>query len=742
MIDDTPPGHDRRSQRLRRVLLVAALLLLSGTVMLAVRMADQSSRIERSIESNGDALVTEIRVLSQAQRDLLRLSAHLESDASADAGLLVDAIDRRLGEAAGSGIAREAGSNDLAAEIDAVRASWTEDVAPRVTGVADDPTALDGVIGLIDDFERQLDELIEGAEDERVRTAAASRDEALDLLQANRVTLAGMVVLASGFLAALAVAAVLFRRDDRERERHRAELLELLGETRMLSLVASRSYNLVVVTDDQGRIEWVNDAFIRTSGYSLDEVKGRTPGSFLQGPKTDPTTTNLMRRRLRAGQPFHVEVLNYASDGSTYWVEIDAQPVRNERDEITNFIAVQADITEQKLTADHLRRTRDAAEDLARAKSSFLASMSHEIRTPLNAMLGLTELLLETELDEQQREFVTTAHGSGQLLLEILNNILDFSALEAGRVEIDVQPFEIRPMIARVAETLAGVAERRGIALTTSVADDVPTALVGDPARLQQILVNVVSNAIKFTEQGSVTVAAHWSRANLEIAVRDTGIGIPADRIDRLFEPFSQADVSISRRFGGTGLGLAISRHLAEMLGGALTLESVEGEGTTVRLVAPMAVGTPRPAPSPVASEDDAGPTTALRILVAEDDAVNRRVAEHMLSRLGHDADFVVDGERAIQACLDRHYDLVFMDVQMPGRDGLEATSEIRRRLPEDEQPRIIALTASALTGDRERFLSAGMDGYLSKPVELKRLAEAIETHAPGRRTPSTAPTP
>jgi signal transduction histidine kinase/DNA-binding response OmpR family regulator len=381
-----------------------------------------------------------------------------------------------------------------------------------------------------------------------------------------------------------------------------------------------------------------------------------------------------------------------------------------------------------------LRRQRDRAEEASQAKSEFLANMSHEIRTPLNAVLGMMSLLLDTPLSPAQREYATTARTSGAALLGILNDILDVSKVEAGKLELEVAPFVLRAFLDETMGILRGKAEDRGLAFSCQVAEDVPVAIASDAARLRQILVNLLDNAIKFSPQGEVRleVEAGGERENLielRFAVCDTGIGIPADRMERLFQPFGQADSSMSRLYGGTGLGLVISRRLAERLGGRMWVESAAGRGSVFSFTIRCPRAAEIPARHPEA-DDLAGPLLAaelpLRILLAEDNSINQRVALLMLERLGYLADVAGNGLEVLEALARQPYDLILMDVQMPGMDGLAATRRIRGQLPPDRQPRIVAMTANVLPEQQEACRAAGMDGFVQKPVGFASLREAL----------------
>jgi signal transduction histidine kinase/CheY-like chemotaxis protein/HPt (histidine-containing phosphotransfer) domain-containing protein len=382
-----------------------------------------------------------------------------------------------------------------------------------------------------------------------------------------------------------------------------------------------------------------------------------------------------------------------------------------------------------------LRKAQEDALAASRAKSEFLANMSHEIRTPMSGVIGMTSLLLGTPLTATQRDYVEALRTSGEALLVLINDILDLSKMESGKVTVEHAPFPLAAAIAESLEIVAPLAARQGLTLHRSIAPGTPEALVGDLARTRQILVNLLGNAVKFTPRGEVRVSLSASplpdgRCEVLFAVADTGIGIPNQELDRLFVDFHQLDGSLTRKHGGTGLGLAISRRLTELMGGEIWAESTLGQGSTFyfTLVGEAATcGLPQPA-APLPAGRDAAlrpPDHGLRILVAEDHPVNRQVMLGLLQHLGYRADLAANGLEVLEALKRQPYDLILMDVQMPEMDGLEATRQIRM-LPGGRQPRIVAMTAHAMAGDRERCLEGGMDGYLSKPVQISELAAAL----------------
>jgi len=439
----------------------------------------------------------------------------------------------------------------------------------------------------------------------------------------------------------------------------------------------------------------------------------------------------------RGGTSFSHETVAYDLDGLRLNVILRWSIAPGSEQNLDRILVSVLDVTPQRQAAEKMRRAMQEAEQASLAKSEFLANMSHEIRTPMNGIIGLAELIHDTDLTPAQHDYLDGIQTSADSLLDIINDILDLSKIEAGKMALETNDISLSETVERVVQTLSLRAREKGLEMAYRIAPNLPDALIGDPVRLKQILINLVSNAVKFTKRGGVTVnispeAKTEEKIDLHIAVRDTGIGVPVPKQQQIFPAISQADSSTTRQYGGTGLGLSITSHLAQMMDGRIWLESTEGEGSTFHVV--VRLGVQRATQKKVVRES-AVPVLeplSLRILLAEDNEMNQKVAVGILEREGHSVTVAGNGREALEYIEREQFDVVLMDVQMPEIDGIEATGEIRRRERETgSRLPVIGLTAHAMSGDRERCLAAGMDDYVTKPIDKTQLFAAFaQLHA------------
>ncbi len=507
---------------------------------------------------------------------------------------------------------------------------------------------------------------------------------------------------------------------------------------RYRSLVQAAPDMIFSLAVEDGSITSLNPAFERLTGWSCDDWIGK-PFTALSHPDDVPRAIAHIHQAILGDSipPFELRILTRS--GKNCSAEFIVTPHRDERRAVRFILGIARDITDRKRAEQDMRAAKEAAEMASQAKSEFLANMSHEIRTPMNGFIGMTGLLLETKLETQQRDFVETIRASGETLLTLINDILDFSKIESGKLDLENHPFDLRNCIQGSLDLVAAKAAEKGLRLHARFGDGCPDMLVGDVTRVRQVLVNLLNNSVKFTAAGEVavnvnTVPLASGLHKLEVSVQDTGVGIPPDRVDQIFESFSQADASTTRKFGGTGLGLSITKHLVELMDGRIWVESEIGKGSTFHFTIQTRVPLGE---EKLLLEDRArgrsevdrelAKRLPMRILVADDNVINQRVAHLLLENMGYRADLVANGLEVLAALKRQRYDVVLMDVQMPELDGLEATRKIHEDFDAQDWPKIVAVTAGAMRGDREKCLAAGMDDYVSKPVQADELQAALK---------------
>jgi PAS domain S-box-containing protein len=520
-------------------------------------------------------------------------------------------------------------------------------------------------------------------------------------------------------------------------ERKRAEAV--LASEQRYRLLFDRNPDGVFAVDPTGRFILANPACEQISGYSASELLQKTFVDLCE-PDQLAATREHFERNLCEHAYTQLETAILRKDGQRVDLWIAGEPIGSDG-QVVAVHCTAKDITERKRMEEELKQAKAAAEAANVAKSQFLASMSHELRTPMNAILGMTDLALQEPLSDRLRDYLQTARESGDLLLNLLNEVLDLSRIEAGRFELEATPFSPQQTVEQVVRTLRVRADEKGLALSCELAEDLPNLLIGDSLRLRQVLMNLIGNAIKFTPTGKIAVrAAVQTRGtetvSLKFSVSDTGIGIAPEHRERLFAPFTQADASTTRRYGGSGLGLTISKRLVDLMGGTIWLESQLGQGSTFHFTVTLPTAKPSSTgrERQLAGRDGASPQLAtapargLRVLLVEDTPANQKLVHYLLSNRGHTVVVAENGRESLDRLTAEDFDLVLMDVQMPEMDGFQATAAIRA-LPDVRKARIpvVAMTAHALRGDAERCLAAGMDSYLSKPIDGHELIALVE---------------
>jgi PAS domain S-box-containing protein len=598
-----------------------------------------------------------------------------------------------------------------------------------LTGNNDEQTGLDAIREGAQDF------LLKGQTDADLLTRsiqyAVERRRAENALKELNDTLEERIVERTGQISSANEALrleVAERKRAEEAQRHIKEQWE-----RTFACVP----DLIAVLDHQQRVLRVNDAMARRLGLQPEECVGLPCYQIFHG--TDSPPAYCPHSKTMGDGSEHVEELYVERFGGDF--QVTTTPLLDQNGAAIGALHIAHDITERKLTEKRLQQARDVAEATTRTKSQFLANMSHELRTPMTGVLGMLDLALSGNLDAEQRSYIETARSSSRALVRILNDILDLTKIEMGKLVLEEKPFLIQKCLENTYNLLLPVAKNKGLHLHLKVAENVPEIVLGDQTRLNQVLTNLMGNAVKFTERGEVgmLIASGASlpggRRELIFSVSDTGIGIPRSKEDLLFRVFSQVDGSHTRNYGGTGLGLAISKEIVERMGGTIGFTSEEGEGSTFTCRIPLGVvesqQEERLVPEQCAPQWDAprvGKPKRSRLLVAEDDVVISEVLGSMLKMAGYDAVFVENGHQAVEMWDKEPFDLILMDVQMPRMNGFEATGAIRER----ERARggytpIVAMTAHALKEDEQRCLDAGMDQYISKPIDFNECLQLIK---------------
>ncbi|MFP4397769.1 MAG: PAS domain S-box protein [Desulfonatronovibrio sp.] len=496
---------------------------------------------------------------------------------------------------------------------------------------------------------------------------------------------------------------------------------------RLQSLVLDQIEDRVTITDLSGRITYVNKAEVKALGLPREEILNKSTDIYGEDPEQGATQQEIIKKTKQNGS-WKGEVVNYSKDGREMILDCRTQVVHDEEDLPVALCCISTDITGHKRAQEALVLAKEEAESANRAKSEFLANMSHEIRTPLNGIMGMMQLLSKTGLNQDQEELVNLGSVSAKRLTQLLSDILELSSIDAGKMIIREKEFNLHDICSSIKDLFIIPAREKGIDFHCSLAPPFPENLIGDDTRVQQILVNLVGNAVKFTDNGSVSLSispvSQPDKDSMRVffSIADTGTGIPEDKLDDLFQPFSQADGSLSRQYQGAGLGLVIVFRLVEMMNGNIAVESEPGRGTTVHVVLPFTLPAKQHSKLVTKPSIFQEPKKHLNILLAEDDSLNQLFIKRILEKEGHNVNLAKNGKEAVDMLQEQNFDCILMDIQMPVMTGIEATKTIREStsLGAKKDVPIIAVTAHAQPGDREIFLDAGMDDYLGKPVRLE----------------------
>jgi PAS domain S-box-containing protein len=510
-------------------------------------------------------------------------------------------------------------------------------------------------------------------------------------------------------------------------ERKKAE-----NQLKMLSLVASNTTSGVVINDKHGKVEWVNSAFEAITGFNIYDVKNKLLGDTLKGELTDANIIQKSRELSKNKQSFDVDLLAYRKDGQPLWVSVINSVILNNEGKVDKYIEVIIDITAKKKVELELIAAKEQALQLNRAKDMFISVMSHEIRTPLNAVIGITHLLQDDNPLESQKQNLDVLKFSAENLMTLINDVLDFTKIETGNIELEKAGVNLRELVQSIASSMQYKADEKKIYIKQSIDSSVPALVIGDSTRLIQILLNLVSNSVKFTDKGGITIdlkvlEESAASARIRFAVTDTGIGIAKNKINTIFESFKQAEADTTRKYGGTGLGLAISKRLIELHDSRINVDSVQGQGSTFWFTITFNKADSNPANNK--SKMEIG--LHINVLIVDDNQINRLLVNKVLSKWGAKVDFAENGQEAVDKIQgNMNYDVVLMDIHMPIMGGLEAAQILRARTESYFQHLpIIALTASMLSNEINDINRSGMTDYILKPFEPKMLYDKLSRY-------------
>ncbi|MDO6498846.1 PAS domain-containing hybrid sensor histidine kinase/response regulator [Photobacterium sanguinicancri] len=526
-------------------------------------------------------------------------------------------------------------------------------------------------------------------------------------------------------------------------------------EKSTLALVAEHAQDAIVMTDKEGYTTWVNNSFLSLSGYSFDDIIGKKPGDILQGENTSQAEVVRISDALKQGQSIESELINYHKNGTEYWINIAINPTFDIHGNLQSFIAVERDSTKRKALEQDLAAAAELAEVSNKAKSTFLATMSHELRTPLNGILGMAQIIESNIQDPEHHKQIQVLLESGEHLLSLLNDILDFSKIEENKLELECTKFQFNDVINPIAHTYRQICTDKGLKFVIKNELSPHATFNGDKSRIRQIIFNLISNAVKFTHQGTISLLfKHTLAANnqqgVTIVIKDSGIGIRQERLENIFDPFTQAESSTTRQYGGTGLGLAIVKQLVEIMNGHMSVNSELGKGTEFKVTIALGTSIEKTSPQPlisgnttqhntedthqrrepqVSSADNNQHQKALKILIVEDNKINALVAKTFCQRQGYQASVAENGQVALERLKEESFDLVLMDNHMPVMDGVSATQAIRQEL---KLPTVIfACTADIFQEAHDNFIQAGANFVLTKPIQEKGFIDAINQHLP-----------